>query len=263
MSPAAALVWFRQDLRLDDNPALLAGLALGAAVVPVFIWDPEAEAEWALGGASRCWLHGALHNLDAALRAKGSRLIVRRGDSLQTLLELIEEIGAHAVFWNRRSEPLLAARDRQADAVLSGRGVRVETFNSLLLFEPWTVETKSGTPNKVFTPFHRARRALPDAGSGPDAAPFFRIFNPIRQAEQFDPQGQYVRRWVPELHKLPDRWIHKPWQAPSSVLREADVTLGRSYPFPVVDHAEARARALALFRQNRENDASPDAQRTP
>ena len=91
------------------------------------------------------------------------------------------------------------------------------------------------------------------AGCGVDAAPFFRVFNPVGQGERFDPHGDYVRRWVPELASLPDRWIHKPWQAPAAVLREAGVELGRSYPRPLVDHSEARDRALATFRKSREN----------
>ena len=87
------------------------------------------------------------------------------------------------------------------------------------------------------------------AGCGADAAPFFRIFNPVSQGERFDPKGEYVRQWVSELAKLPDRWIHKPWQAPEAVLREAGVELGRTYPRPLVDHDQARKRALELFRK--------------
>jgi len=82
------------------------------------------------------------------------------------------------------------------------------------------------------------------AGSGADAAPYFRIFNPVTQGEKFDPSGRYVRRWVPELRAMPDRWLHAPWTAPGAVLAEAGVRLGDTYPRPIVDHAEARARAL-------------------
>ncbi len=85
------------------------------------------------------------------------------------------------------------------------------------------------------------------AGCGADAAPYFRIFNPVLQGEKFDPTGAYVRRWCPELAALPDRFIHKPYEAPEILLRGARITLGREYPAPVVDLAAGRARALAAF----------------
>ena len=85
------------------------------------------------------------------------------------------------------------------------------------------------------------------AGSGADAQPFFRIFNPVRQAGKFDPAGAYVRRWIPEISRLPDRWLHRPWEAPGEVLSGAGVRLGRDYPLPIVDHAEARRRALEAY----------------
>lgn len=86
------------------------------------------------------------------------------------------------------------------------------------------------------------------AGSGADAAPYFRIFNPVVQGQKFDPQGAYVRRWLPEIARLPDRWIHAPWTAPAAVLAEAGVVLGETYPHPVVDHVAARERALAALK---------------
>ncbi len=89
------------------------------------------------------------------------------------------------------------------------------------------------------------------AGSGADAAPYFRIFNPISQGEKFDPNGDYVRHWVPELRHMPNKFIHKPWEAPALVLQEAGVTLGETYPKPIVDHKRARERALAAYQQTR------------
>ena len=86
------------------------------------------------------------------------------------------------------------------------------------------------------------------AGSGADASPWFRIFNPITQGEKFDPDGKYVKRWVPELTKVPAKFVHAPWTAPSEILRDAGVRLGATYPRPLVDHAEARARALAALK---------------
>jgi deoxyribodipyrimidine photo-lyase len=85
------------------------------------------------------------------------------------------------------------------------------------------------------------------AGSGADAAPYFRIFNPVLQAQKFDPDGAFVRRWVPELGRLGAADVHAPWRAPGKALAEAGVVLGKTYPWPIVDHAVARARALAAF----------------
>ncbi|GJL62975.1 MAG: deoxyribodipyrimidine photo-lyase [Nitrospirales bacterium] len=85
------------------------------------------------------------------------------------------------------------------------------------------------------------------AGCGADAAPYFRIFNPVTQGLKFDPTGEYVGRWIPELAKLPVPWIHKPWEAPPLLLAEHGITLGSTYPYPIVDHQKARQRALAAF----------------
>jgi deoxyribodipyrimidine photo-lyase len=84
------------------------------------------------------------------------------------------------------------------------------------------------------------------AGCGCDGQPYFRVFNPFTQGERFDPQGSYVRRWVPELRDLPDKYIHRPWEAPTHVLAKAGVVLDETYPRPIVEHAEARKRYLAL-----------------
>jgi deoxyribodipyrimidine photo-lyase len=85
------------------------------------------------------------------------------------------------------------------------------------------------------------------AGSGADAAPYFRIFNPVLQGKKFDPKGDYVRRYVPELATLPDEHLHAPWEAPAAVLEAAGITLGETYPWPIVDHAKARRRALEAY----------------
>jgi deoxyribodipyrimidine photo-lyase len=88
------------------------------------------------------------------------------------------------------------------------------------------------------------------AGCGCDAQPYFRIFNPVTQGKKFDPEGNYVRRWVPELGRMPARYIHHPWEAPDAVLRAAGVQLGETYPRPVVEHRFARERFLALAAQH-------------
>ncbi|RZV41249.1 MAG: deoxyribodipyrimidine photo-lyase, partial [Acidimicrobiales bacterium] len=89
------------------------------------------------------------------------------------------------------------------------------------------------------------------AGSGADASPFFRIFNPIIQSEKFDPDGDYIRRFVPELKDVPKKHIHAPWAAPKDVLEQAGVTLGETYPKPIVDHKFARERALSAYKAMR------------
>jgi deoxyribodipyrimidine photo-lyase len=470
MNAAPTLVWFRQDLRLSDNPAFAAAIDRGGPVIPVFIWVPEEEGTWRPGAASRWWLHRSLGALREELEKRGSQLIVRRGPTRRALDDLLAESGASAVFWNRRYEPAAVARDADLKSQLRDRGITAESFNGNLLFEPWTIRNASGQPFRVFTAFWKAcltksvappskdvpstlrapekwprslplaalkleptvdwagglretwqpgesgaRRQLkrfqeeaiqkypdsrdqpaivgtsrlsphlhfgeispgqvwravremtgdaareaylrqigwrefahhllyhhpdsPDqalrpefaafpwktdarmlqlwtqgntgyplvdagmrelwhtgwmhnrvrmvaasflvkhlligwqegaawfwdtlvdadlanntlgwqwvAGCGADAAPYFRIFNPIIQGEKFDPAARYVRRWVPELAALPDDWIYKPWQAPPSILAKAGVELGTTYPTPIVDHDAARHRALAALK---------------
>lgn len=475
MSDAPAILWFRQDLRLADNPALGAALKRGGPLIPVFIWAPDEEAEWAPGSASRWWLHQSLRALDADLRAAGSRLILRRGPTESTLRELLKATGAKAVFWNRRYEPAVNTRDSKLTESLRAGGIRVESFNAALLYEPWTIQNRSGKPFQVFTPFWRhcltqadppeplvapnripsptrwpksaaleelelepkvnwaegMRRAwqpgaagaqsqmkrfvsaafanygdarnrpdligtsrlsphlhfgeisprqiwhalrsaggssawrdsqflaeigwrefahhllhhfphTPDkplrpefnrfpwrendawlaawqrgrtgvplvdagmrelwttgwmhnrvrmvvasflvknlliswqegarwfwdtlvdadlaqntlgwqwtAGCGADAAPYFRIFNPVSQGEKFDPNGDYVRRWIPELAQLPAKWIHQPWTAPAAELARANIRLGQTYPEPIVSLSISREVALEAYAKMR------------
>jgi len=469
------IVWFRQDLRVADNPALSAAVAHGGPIVPVYIWDSDSGSPWSTGAASRWWLHQSLLALDEALRARGSRLVIRCGDALECLHQLIEETDAGTVVWNRRYEPAHIAQDRQIKTALKKEGVSATSFNASLLFEPWTVQTGQSQPYRVFTPFWKKCLSLPapptpepapdrltpppnwpaslavlelglqprldwtkhmqaewhpgtdgaevaldgflhnmtayqrgrdfpflrstsrlspylhlgligprtvwhavqahashqsrpglvksgeaflrelvwrefayhllyhypettdkplrpefenfpwtwnetqwrawtrgetgfpivdagmrelwamgwmhnrvrmivgsflvkdllipwqkgaqwfwdtlidadlasntfgwqwTAGCGADAAPYFRVFNPVLQGEKFDSDGAYVGKWVPELARLPAKWIHKPWQAPQSVLEAAGLCIGATYPAPIVDHARARDTALQAY----------------
>jgi len=88
------------------------------------------------------------------------------------------------------------------------------------------------------------------AGCGADPAPFFRIFNPVLQGKKFDPDGDYVRRWVPELARLGTKFIHDPWAAPPEALKAAGITIGKTYPAPLIDLDEGRARALSVLRKS-------------
>lgn len=471
---AGSIVWFRDDLRLADNPALTAAVRIGAPLVCLFVLDDASPGHRRPGAAARWWLHQSLDALADGLEQRGSSLVLRRGPAALVVPQLAREIGAGAVFWNRRYGAAERATDTAIKADLQRSGVEAVSFNGNLLHEPWGIATRDGGAFKVFTPFWRAvlargeprrpasaadalarlpavasdrlydwalkpvrpdwsgtiagswtpgeagalgalsqflddggpdyadHRDQPDkratsrlsphlrfgeispaqvwhairhaeavgtisgraaekflselgwrefcyhllyaaedlravnvqrrfdafpwrhdevglrawtsgktgyplvdagmrellrtgwmhnrvrmvaasflvkhllidwrtgedwfwdtlvdadpasnpaswqwvAGSGADAAPYFRIFNPIAQGERFDPEGAYVRRFVPELARLPDAWIHRPWQAPADVLAEAGVVLGSSYPAPVVDHAAARLRALAAL----------------
>ncbi len=470
--PDTVIHWFRQDLRLEDNPALTAAVASGASVIPLYILDDETPGQWRPGGAGRWWLHHSLAALDAGLRERGSRLVLRRGVAAGVLPQLVAETGASAVTFTRAYEPCNAALESGIERALDKDGITVRRFGGNLLFEPEAILTGSGGPFKVFTPFYKAclagpppkapvpapetipapgtfppgdcledwdllptrpdwagglreswvpgevgaagrldrfldeavvrygtDRDRPDrmgtsrlsphlhfgeigprtvwhrvslfadadgaaasgaqaflrelvwrefshhllhhwpefpeapfradfarfpwredpeglrawqrgrtgypivdagmrelwetgwmhnrvrmiaasflvkdllvpwqdgeawfwdtlvdadlannaagwqwvAGCGADAAPYFRIFNPVLQGEKFDPDGRYVKRWVPELAGLSAKFMHRPWEAPPEVLEAASVVLGGTYPAPIVDHGMARRRAL-------------------
>ncbi len=467
-----AIIWFRNDLRLDDNPALIAAARSGAPVLALFVLDDESAGAWRMGAASRWWLHHSLASLARDLARLDVTLTLRRGRAEFVLDSLIAETDAGAVYWNRLYEPWAMRRDSEIKARLRANGSTVESFNGSLLFEPVKLRNKQGDAFRVFSPFWRAclaserpqppapapvalhaalapvsdaledwrllptkpdwagglretwrvgedaaRARLADfaahhvrdykiardgmgregvsrlsphlhfgevsprrvwtevtqaagedglpflrelgwrefchhllvanpqmperaldvrfnefpwryddaaldawrrgrtgyplvdaamrelwitgyihnrarmvaasflvkhlllpwqegerwfwdtlvdadlannaggwqwvAGCGADAAPYFRVFNPVLQGEKFDAEGDYVRRYVPELAKLDARWIHRPWEAPEDVLRAAGVRLGQNYPLPIVDHAKARARALAAFEEMR------------
>ncbi len=152
-SAPVAIVWFRDDLRLDDNPALKAAIEGGYAPLPVYIHASDEEGEWVPGAASSAWRQRSLAALDAGLRARGSHLRMFFGPSQATLQSLVAATGAEAVFWNRRYEPAIEQRDAVIKRALRGDGVRAESFNGALLFEPWELATRQGDPYKVFTPF--------------------------------------------------------------------------------------------------------------
>lgn len=478
---ASSLFWFRQDLRLADNPALASAVSRGCPLVLLYVLDEETPGEHAVGGAQRWWLHHSLAALAAEIERLGGRLTLRRGSAAEVLEAVVRESGADAVFWNRCYEPFAVERDRRLKERLKADDIAVESDNAALLVEPWRLKTGAGEPYKVYSPFWRALREaynepaplpppqslpkspkvksdrleawgllptkpdwaagfgewwepgeagaqtrladfldqgvesykadrdrpdrlgtsrlsphlhlgelgprqvwhatrlaaeaaggkqgaekflselawrefshhllfhypdLPEknwrsqfdafpwrsdekafrawtagrtgypivdagmrelwqsgwmhnrvrmvvasflikhllidwrkgaawfwdtlvdadlannaaswqwvAGSGADAAPYFRVFNPILQGERFDPEGHYVRRWVPELAKLPANHIHQPWEAPAEVLEAAGVTLGKDYPHPLVEHGAARRRALAAFEEIKKDAA--------
>jgi deoxyribodipyrimidine photo-lyase len=470
------LVWFRQDLRLADNPALYDAQKTGALIVPVFILDDTQSKEWKHGGASRVWLHHALTSLGKSLQ---NNLVIKSGNPLDILQDLIQETSASQIYWNRCYEPWRIKRDSSIKQTLEEQNIEVKSHNGSLLWEPWKIAKKDDTPYKVFTPYFKrgclnakeprpplaapkdinfapkpqslkieelsllpnkdwgksiaahwdisekgAKQRLNDflenglqhykegrdhpaqsntsrlaaylhfglispntcwhtasargsiegwetdrdhflselgwrefsyhllyhfphitwgnlnkkfdkfpwqdkpsealtrwqkgltgypivdagmrqlwqtgymhnrvrmivgsflvkhllihwhqgeqwfwdtlfdadlasnsaswqwiAGCGADAAPYFRIFNPILQSQKFDPEGEYIKKYVPELSDLDKKHIHTPWDVPPLMLAQAGITLGKDYPEPIVDHAQARERALGAFKSMKE-----------
>lgn len=477
MSERPVIFWFRDDLRLADNPGLAAAHSTGKPVLLLYVLDDETKEVRPLGGASRWWLDKSLKTLAERIASKGGRLILRRGPAEAVLARLVKETACEAVYWNRRYGPARKI-DERIKKSLTADGVGAHSSNGSLLAEPFSMKNGSGGDYKVFTPFWKAlqanlamppaspeprelntfddvksdeiddwklhpskpdwssgmakvwtpgemgarkrlrdflketvagyatardrpdedhtsrlsphlrfgevsphqvwraamhaqeageapardiqkflselawrdfsyhllyhdpkmghlswRRQFEDvewrtgskseldawkrgrtgypivdagmrelwttgfmhnrvrmivasffakdllvhwrkgeewfwdtlvdadeannangwqwtAGTGADAAPYFRVFNPMLQGEKFDPDGAYVSRWVPELAKLPARWIHAPWNAPAAVLAEAKISLGETYPRPIVDHDFARKRALAVYKSS-------------
>lgn len=161
MTSSPSIVWFRDDLRLADHPALRAALDRGEPVIGLYVLDEESEGVRPLGGAARWWLHHSLTSLAADLQEKGSTLILRRGAAGRVVREAVTDAGAGAVFWNRRYGGPEREIDTELKEGLRSDGLEVRSFAGTLLFEPWTVRTGSGTPFSVFTPFWNAARNLP------------------------------------------------------------------------------------------------------
>lgn len=143
--------WFRQDLRLSDNPALCKAVASGD-VLPVYILDDENAGKHAMGGASRWWLH---HSLASLNRSLGGKLNIYRGNPETILQDIVKRHRVKAVYWNRCYEPWRIQRDSHIKETLKQQGIDVESFNGSLLWEPWEIKKDDGTPYRVFTPFYR------------------------------------------------------------------------------------------------------------
>ena len=149
---STTVVWLRHSLRLSDH-APFAHAAERGRVVPVFVWSPDEEGAWPPGGAHRWWLHHSLQALDKDLRSRGSRLVLRHGDALGELAAVCEAAGADRVVWQTRYEPALRERDDKVKEGLAEAGVEARQFAGRILHDPDQVQTGSGGPYKVFTPF--------------------------------------------------------------------------------------------------------------
>ncbi len=170
MNNSPILMWFRRDLRLGDHDALSAACKTGRPVIPVFIHDDQIAT---LGAAPKMRLGLSVGALARSLEDKDSRLILRKGDALAVLRDLIEQTGAGAVYWSRLYDPDSIARDKAVKAALKEDGITVESFAGHVLFEPWTVATKTGGFYKVYTPMWKSvrDRDVPDTVPTPARIP--------------------------------------------------------------------------------------------
>lgn len=190
------IMWFRGDLRLADNPALLSACATGTPVLPVFVYDESATTR-PLGGAARWWLDKSLKALSSDLREFGVQLILGRGVALDVLSSLVAETGARQIVWNRLYDPGSVARDREIKESLSAAGVSCRSFNAGLLNEPWEISTGAGGPFKVFSAFWR--QAEPRAAAS-NPLPKPHSISPFRGAVV----GDQLEAW--SLHPRTPDW---------------------------------------------------------
>ena len=169
------ILWFRQDLRLDDNLALINAIEHAenhnAPLIPIYIHDNDTAKEWKMGGASQWWLHNSLKNLANNLKEKYAlNLTYFSGAADKILDDLISENEVTHVFWNRQYEPWRITRDKTIKAALKDKDITAQSYNSAVLYEPHTVAKSDGTPYKVFTPYYR-KGCLQNIGAPPEPAP--------------------------------------------------------------------------------------------
>jgi deoxyribodipyrimidine photo-lyase len=216
-----SIVWLRDDLRIGDNPALHHALGRGEPIVVVYVLDDETRGLRPLGGASRWWLHQSLTALAHDLEERGGRLTLRRGAAAAEILRLVDDLGAGAVFWNRRYG--LAAREADAElkATLRDRGLEAASFQGSLMFEPWTIRSSAGSPFKVFTPFYRACLESPEPRH-PYPAPR-EIDSPERAASSDDLAAWGLEPSRPDWAEgLRERW--QPGEAAAHLALERFIT---------------------------------------
>ena len=198
-----ALIWFRRDLRLADNPALAAALEAYDRVVPVYIHAPDEESPWEPGAASRWWLHHSLEALDRDLRERGAKLHLTTGPTLSALRRILKESDATAIYWNRLYEPAITARDTEIKQSLINEGIDAQSFKANVLFEPWEIRTGQDQPYRVFTPFWRKARSQ------------LQVRPPLPRPERLATSAGDKGLALGELQLLPrirwDRQFHDEW----------------------------------------------------
>eukprot|EP00775_Hariotina_reticulata_P005124 gene5124-5364_t len=205
------ILLFRKDLRLDDNPALVAALQSSSTVIPVFIWAPEEEGQFQPGRCSRWWFQQSLQSLHQQIAALGSQLIIRRAvDSCHMLLQLTEETGAEAVFFNHLHDPISLVRDHLMKQQLTAAGIASRSFNADLLYEPWDVMDSAGQAFTTFQEYWNRVLALPQPPAFPVPPPAImpkvdtslhseclQLMDFFVNREQQDASKQLAKQWAP------------------------------------------------------------------
>ncbi len=214
MKEKTAIVWFRLDLRLKDNPALIHALDEGYSILPVYILDDENADEWKMGAASKWWLCKSLQSLNQSL---DGHMVFRKGNANDIIPELIKDSGATAVFWNRCYEPWRINRDKGIKEDLQRQDIEVESFNGSLLWEPWEIEKESGGPYKVFTPFYKKgclKKREPDEPIDAPSSIHYADFHDRYDVSHLDllPENEWYKKfeqyWTPGEQGASDQLGH-------------------------------------------------------
>ncbi|GLQ05949.1 cryptochrome/photolyase family protein [Sneathiella chinensis] len=219
--------WFRQDLRLSDNPALSHAVKQGA-VLPVYILDDEAAGDWKMGGASRVWLH---HSLAALKESLGGHLAVFKGSAEHILTDLVAETGAETLTWTRCYEPWRRERDERIKSRFQDMGLDVLSGNGSLLWEPWTIRKGDGGPYRVFTPFYKKGCLAAPPPREPQPAPDISDFAPM-------PSSSLEVGALELLPTLP--WGEEMMQHWTPGEKGADQALDRFFEVGLSDYSEGR-----------------------
>lgn len=225
------IVWFRKDLRLQDNPALWFAAQSGKPIIPLYILDTENQGKWETGAASLWWLHHSLASLQKSFGRHNTNLILRKGNPLKILEEIIKDTGADMIVWNRQYEPWAVKRDK---SIKSSLDLEVKSFKASLLFEPWEIKTKSkGEFYKVYTPFMKACREREEMIRPPYDAPSLKTYSNKIDSDD-------LKNWdlLPEINW--DDAFYKTWDVGEEAAHVAlkdfiddhltDYKDGRNYP---------------------------------
>lgn len=221
-----AILWFRQDLRLADNPALQ--VAANHPFFAVYIWDEQDP--WSPGGASKWWLYKSLNALKQSLEERGIQLIFRRGNPLHILKTLAQETKVCGIYWNRCYEPYAINRDREIKSHFKNEGIPCESFNGSLLVEPWDIQTKTKRPYQVFTPFWKALQRL--SFPKPTPIPDLQGWKTLVSSEALEEWGFVPTLWGQSLEETWQPGEKGAWERLNHFLEEGAQAYARKRDYP-------------------------------